>query len=185
MSSNAPKTIWTASTVLLMVLALVGTGVYVYGTNRYSDEVAAGEALRLEVATLRATQARMEKSVERLDQLPPMAKADWEKALTDQINAAVTEAGARIVNLTYSSQMDEAEGGLGGVAFTLEMSGGSTAQAQCLALLEENVAGLRFGDIDGMLGGGDPDYLWIMAQAEAMGGMTITGTVYCEAGGAS
>jgi|GEM_PF-4605522 len=186
MSNNSPRGVWTAGTVLLLLISLLGTGVFVYGTRRYNNELAATDELRMEIAILRTTQAKLEKSVEHLDELPPMAGADWEKALTDQINAAVTAAGARISDLSYSVQKDEKKGSLGIVAFSLELEGDSESQAQCLALLEQGVVGLRFAEIDGMLGGGDRNLLGAIDGLEGvMGRMTINGIVYYEAGGAS
>lgn len=186
MSNNSPRGVWTAGTVFLLLISLVGTGVFVYCTRRYSNELAVTDELRVEIAALRAVQAKMEKSVDRLDALPPMAGAKWEKALTDQINAAVEGSGARMLELTYSSEMDEEQSGVRIVAFALELEGNSDVQAQCLALLEQGVVGMRFEEIQGMLGGGDPNYLGVMSElAGSISSMRITGKVYCEAGGAS
>ncbi len=187
MSHSAPRSIWTVSTVFFLVLSLVGTGVYIYGTNRYQQEQSVSESLRMEVATLRVTLAKMEKSVAHLDQLPPMAQAEWEKVVTDQINSAAIGAGVRIMDLSYSSRDDEKERGLGQVAFSLEVQGGSAAQARCLALLEERVVGMRFNDMEGMLGVGDSYYLSLLSQGSSYDSsyesLRISGIVYRETGG--
>ncbi len=186
MGYSAPRTVWTAGTVFLLVVCLVGTGFYVYGTKRYGQEQAASEALRMEVATLRATQARLEKSVAHLDLLPPLAQAQWEKVLTDQINSAAVEAGVLISSLTYSSHENEKDSGLGAVAFSLELEGSAAALAHCLVLLEEGVSGMRFEGLEGVLSAGDAYYVSLLAGTSGLANrMRITGTVYRETGGPS
>jgi hypothetical protein len=183
-TNSSPKTVWTAGTILLLILALVGVGVFIYSTNRYNEELEASEELRMEVSMLGATQAKLEKSVAHLDLLPPLAGADWEKVLTDQINAAAVQAGVRILSLTYTSQSDGTQGGLGRISFTLEVEGNDVAQARCLALLEQSVVGMGFESVAGALGGGDAYYLQMMRDATS-DSMRVTGTVYRATEGAS
>lgn len=185
-SNSSPRTIWTAGTILLVVIAFVGVGIFIYGNNRYNQELEASDELRVELSILRATKTKLERSVAHLDLLPPLADADWEKVLTDQINAAAVQAGVRITRLTYSSEADEKEGGLGSIDFTLEIEGNDVAQARCLALLEQSVVGMRFEEVEGMLGGGDSYYLSLLANDR--GGsdmMRVTGRVYRTTKGTS
>lgn len=185
-SNSSPKTIWTAGTILLVIVAFLGVGVLLYANNRYNQELEASDELRMELAMLRVTQTKLEKSVAHLDLLPPLADADWEKTLTDQINAAAAQAGVRISRLMYSLRTSESRAGIDSVHFTLEVEGNNEAQARCLALLEENVVGIRFDEVEGILGGGDSYYLSVLADYR--GGsdmMRVIGRVYLTPGGTS
>jgi len=181
-SNSSPKTIWTTGTILLVIIAFVGVGVFLYGNNRYNQELEVSADLRVELSMLRATKTKLEKSVAHLDLLPPLASADWEKVLTDQINAAAVQAGVRIKSLAYSSQI-EGGSGLASISFTLEVEGSDLAQARCLELLEQNVVGMRFEEVSGMLGGGDSYYLSLLAEGSEL--MKVTGRVYRTTGGTS
>ncbi len=184
MNHFSSRSLWTAGSVILVVISLVGTGFFVYSANRYNQEMTATESLRMDLATLRATQTRLQKSVDHLDLLPPIAEPNWEKSLTDQINDAAIQAGVTVDNLTYSSDVDQNDGALGIVAFNLDITGNDTSQARCLKLLEETVVGMRFEAIDGTLGGGDPYYLSLMAgESGYADSMRISGKVYREVGG--
>jgi len=188
-SNSSPKTIWTASTILVVIIAFLGVGILLYANNRYNQELEANNELRVELSLMRATQTNLEKSVAHLDLLPSLADADWEKVLTDQINAAAVQAGVRITNLTYSSRVDENEGGVGSIDFALEVEGNDVAQAKCLALLEQSVVGMRFFEIEGILGGGESYYQNILANYRSgrigFDMMRVTGCVYRTTEGTS
>lgn len=173
----------------MLILALVGAGCLFYCVHRHNEELAASESLKNELITLRSTQMKLEKDVAHLELLPPIADADWEQVLTDQISQAARDAGVQILRLTYSTLVDERDPRLGLIEVNLDVKGNDWGQARCLELLEQGVVGMRFETIEGMMGGGDPYYLSILGGAGRGSGsadtMKVAGRVYRTMGGSS
>lgn len=140
-------------TVIPVILAIIGTGALVYFSHRRNQELGISEELRLDLATLRSTLARLEESLANLENLPPIAGPEWEQDLTGQINSVAGESGVTIMHLGYSVQAGESNSPLGTISFNLEVEGSEQNQAQCIALLQESVTGIRLETIDGYMGG--------------------------------
>lgn len=175
------KTVIT--TFILAGVLLVGLGVFAYSSHRMNQEIAVNDELRLEAITLRSTLTRLEKSLAALKDLPPVADADWEKNLVDQINGVVGRAGVQLRQLTFSLQSEDKSHFLGVVSFRLEVEGKEAGQARCLALLQESVVGMKLEAVDGLLGGTEA-YLLNRADGSSLSSerMSITGQVFFEVG---
>ncbi len=106
----------TASTILVVIIAFLGVGILVR-KQQVQPGTGGKQRTRVELSLMRATQTNLEKSVAHLDLLPPLADADWEKVLTDQDQRRCCPSWVRITNLTYSSRVDENEGGVGSIDF--------------------------------------------------------------------
>lgn len=121
MSRERKIVVLTATPV---IVALIGTGVLVYSTRLRNQEMAINEELSLEVAALRGSLSRLEKSLTNLEALPPLAGPGSEKYLIALINSSADRAGVKVVSLVYSVQAGETDPALGVIDFSLEVEGG-------------------------------------------------------------
>ncbi len=179
--SRERKTVIT--TFILIGIFLVGIGTFAYVSHKRSQELAVSDELRMEVITLRSTLTRLEKSLAALDELLPIAGADWEKDLVNQINAVANAAGVQLRQLTFSLQSEDKSSSLGVVSFRLEVEGKEAGQARCLAALRESVVGVKLESVDGMLGG-EESYLLNRSDGSSLSDdrMVVTGQVFYEVG---
>jgi hypothetical protein len=183
MSRERKIVVLTATPV---IVALIGTGVLVYSTRLRNQEMAINEELSLEVAALRGSLSRLEKSLTNLEALPPLAGPGSEKYLIALINSSADRAGVKVVSLVYSVQAGETDPALGVIDFSLEGEGGEEPQARCLAILQESVTGIKLGTIDGLIGGEGSSLFGRLQRTRLYSDkMKITGRVFFESGDSS
>lgn len=169
-------------TVIPVIIAIVGTGALFYYSHRRNQEMVISDEIRFEVANLRSTLATLENSLENLGYLPVIAGRGWERQLIEQISSVADSAGVKVVNFSYTVQVDEDSPALGIISFSLEVEGEKQNQARCLALIQESVTGIKLETIDGMLGGDDSWLSNRLRNSNSRSKMKITGQVFFEAG---
>lgn len=170
-------------TAIPVIVALIGAGALVYSTRRRNQEMAINEELSVKVAALGGDLTRLGEFLANLKRLPPIAGPGSEKDLISQINSSADRAGVKVVSLAYSVQAGETGPALGVIDFSLEVEGGQEPQAQCLAILQGSVTGIKLEAIDALIGGEDSSLFGRLRSTRLYTDrMKITGRVFYESG---